>query len=178
MCLVQSQIFLLFVRLVALVSDPAGKGELLSAWIDSKQSRDIVELPQIWHRRPTFCGIATDLVRLSSTCWILIRIVVWTRLPASLCFFQRTASVLAPKLSRLFRRLLRCGEFPPEWWIADVTPIPRGPLLALVCNYQPISITPVLSKGKVVLFEFWSLFGEIWGPVISLVLIQEEFGYL
>ena len=29
-------------------------------------------------------------------------------------FFLRTASVLAPKLCRLFRRLLRCGEFPLE----------------------------------------------------------------
>ena len=33
-----------------------------------------------------------------------------------------------------------------KWWIADVTPIPKGPLSALVCNYRPISITPVLSK--------------------------------
>ena len=30
--------------------------------------------------------------------------------------------------------------------IADVTPIPKGPLSALVCNYRLISITPVLSK--------------------------------
>ena len=38
------------------------------------------------------------------------------------------------------------GEFPLEWRIADVTPIPKGPLSALVCNYRPISIIPVLSK--------------------------------
>ena len=61
-------------------------------------------------------------------------------------FFRETASVLAPKLSCLFRRLLRGGEFPLEWQIADVTPIPKGPLSALVCNYRPISITPVLSN--------------------------------
>ena len=61
-------------------------------------------------------------------------------------FFRKTASVLAPKLSCLFRRLLRCGEFPLEWRIADVTPIPKGPLSALVCSYRPILITPVLSK--------------------------------
>ena len=42
----------------ALVSDPTGKAELLSAWFDSKQSRDIVELPQTSHPRPAFCGIA------------------------------------------------------------------------------------------------------------------------
>ena len=27
-----------------------------------------------------------------------------------------------------------------------MTPIPKGPLSALVCNYRPISIAPVLSK--------------------------------
>ena len=41
---------------------------------------------------------------------------------------------------------LHCGEFPLEFRIADVTPIPRGPLSALVPNSRPISITPVLSK--------------------------------
>ena len=61
-------------------------------------------------------------------------------------FFRKTASVLAPKLSCLFRRLSSCDEFPLEWQIADVTPIPKGPLSALVCNYRPTTITPVLSK--------------------------------
>ena len=51
MCLVQRQMFLLFVLLVGIT-------ELLSAWFDSKQSRDIVELPQTCHPRPAFCGIA------------------------------------------------------------------------------------------------------------------------
>ena len=41
----------------ALVSDPVGKAELLSARFDSKQSQDIVELPQTCHPRPAFCGI-------------------------------------------------------------------------------------------------------------------------
>ena len=27
-----------------------------------------------------------------------------------------------------------------------MTPIPKGPLSALICNYHPISITPVLAK--------------------------------
>ena len=42
----------------ALVSDPAGKAELLNTWFDSKQSRDIIELQQTCHPRPAFCGIA------------------------------------------------------------------------------------------------------------------------
>ena len=43
---------------------------------------------------------------------------------------------------------MRCGEFPLEWQIADVIPIPKGPLSALfyVSSYRLISITPVLSK--------------------------------
>ena len=38
----------------ALFSDPAGKAELLSTWFDSKQSRNIVELPQTCHPRPVW----------------------------------------------------------------------------------------------------------------------------
>ena len=144
----------------ALVSDPARKAELLSTWFDSKQSRDIVELPQTCHPRPAFCGIVAlplEHVRLSGTCWILIQMVEWTRLVASLCSFGRM--------------VLRCGEFPLEWRIADVTPIP---------NYQVNSITAVLSKvfERLINFAFWSLLGEFWGPVISPVSIQKGFGYL
>ena len=66
----------------ALVSDPAGKAELLSTWFNNKQSRDIVELPH-------FVALPLEHVRLSGTCWILIQIVEWTRLVASLCSFGR-----------------------------------------------------------------------------------------
>ena len=94
---------------------------------DSKQSRDIVELPQTCHPRPAFCGIAFRareveryLLDLDPNCGV----------DPSGCFpmfFQKTASILAPKLSCLFRRLLRGGEFPLEWRIADVTPISKVP---------------------------------------------------
>ena len=130
----------------AFVSDLAGKAELLSTWFDSKQSRDIVELPQTCHPRPAFCGIA---FRAREVELHLLDLDPNGGLYPYGCFpmfFRKTASVLAPKLSCLFRRLLRGGEFPLEWRIADVTPIPKGPLSALVCNYRPISITPVLSK--------------------------------
>ena len=88
-------------------------------------------------------------------------------------FFQKTASVLAPKLSCLFRRLLRGGEFPLEWRIADVTPIPKGPLSALVCNYRSISITPVLSK------VFERLIALRFGPFLerSGVLPSHQYSY-
>ena len=42
----------------ALISDPVEEVELLSAWFDSEQSRDIVELPQTCHPRQAFCGIS------------------------------------------------------------------------------------------------------------------------
>ena len=131
----------------ALVSDPAWKAELLSAWFDSKQSRDIVELPQTCHRKPAFCGIA---FRVREVELYLLDLDPNGGVDPSGCFpifLQKTASALAPKVSRLFRRLLCCGEFPLEWRIADGTPIPKGPLSVLVCNYWPISITPVLSKA-------------------------------
>ena len=56
------------------------------------------------------------------------------------------ADVLAPHLSVVFRRLLRLGSFPACWRQANVTPILKGPSSSSVCFYQPISITPVLSK--------------------------------
>ena len=130
----------------ALVSDPAGKAELLSTWFDSKQSRDIVELPQTCHLRPAFWGIAFRAREVERH---LLDLDPNGGVNPSGCFpmfFRKTAFVLAPKLSCIFRRLLHCDEFPLEWRIADVTPIPKSPLSALVCNYQPISITPVLSK--------------------------------
>ena len=42
-----------------------------------------------------------------------------------LCFFREHASVVAPKLSMVFRRLLRVGLFPFQWCCADVS-IPKG----------------------------------------------------
>ena len=76
-------------KFVLLISDQPGKAGLLSAWFDSKQSRDIVELPQTRHPWPAFFSIASERARLSGTCWILIRMVVWSHLVASLCFFSR-----------------------------------------------------------------------------------------
>ena len=96
------------------VSDPAGKAELLSAWFDSKQLRDIVELLQTCHRRPAFCVIA---FRAREVERYLLDLDPNGGVDSSGCFpmfFQKTASVLARK-TELFRRLLHCGEFPLEW---------------------------------------------------------------
>ena len=61
-------------------------------------------------------------------------------------FLKRTADVMAPRLSVVFRRLVRLGSFPACWRKANVTPIPKGPPSSSVDNYPPISITSVLSQ--------------------------------
>ena len=61
-------------------------------------------------------------------------------------FLKRAADVLAPRLSVVFRQLVRLGSFHACWRQANVTPIPKDPPSSSVANYRPISITPVLSK--------------------------------
>ena len=62
-------------------------------------------------------------------------------------FFLRELLILwPPRLSVVFRRLVRLGSFPACWRQANFTPIPKGPPSSSVANYRPISITSVLSK--------------------------------
>ena len=58
-------------------------------------------------------------------------------------FLKRTADVMAPCLSVVFRRLVRLGSFKACWRQANFTPIPKGPPSSSVANYRP---TSVLSK--------------------------------
>ena len=60
-------------------------------------------------------------------------------------FLKRTSDVMAPRLSVVFRRLVRLGSFPAHFRQANVTPIPKGPPSSSVKNYRLISITSVLS---------------------------------
>ena len=61
-------------------------------------------------------------------------------------FLRRTADVLAPRLSVVFRRLVRLRSLEACWSQANVTPIPKCPPSSSVANYRPISIALVLSK--------------------------------
>ena len=61
-------------------------------------------------------------------------------------FLKRTADVIAPRLSVVFRRLVRLGSFPGSWRQANVTPIPKGPPSSSDANYRSISIISVMSK--------------------------------
>ena len=53
---------------------------------------------------------------------------------------------MAPRLSAVFRRLVRLGSFPACWRQVNITPILKFPPSSSVANYPPISITSVLSK--------------------------------
>ena len=94
-------------------------------------------------------------------------------------FLKRTADVLAPCLSVVFRRLLRLGSFPACWRQANVTPIPKGPSSFSVANYRPISITPVLSNvfERLVAVRL-GRFMEHWCASNHPVCLSERFGYL
>ena len=61
-------------------------------------------------------------------------------------FLKRTADVMAPRLSVVFRRLVRLGSFLACWRQANVTLILKGPPSSSVANYRPIFMTSVLSK--------------------------------
>ena len=61
-------------------------------------------------------------------------------------FLKRTADVMAPRLSLVFLWLVHLESFPACWRQANVTPIPKGQPSSSVANYQPISMTSVLSK--------------------------------
>ena len=61
-------------------------------------------------------------------------------------FLKRTADVMAPCLSVVFRQLVPLGSLLVCWRQANVTPIPKGPPSSSVANYCPISVTSVSSK--------------------------------
>ena len=90
MCLVRSLLFLPFVRLVVLLF-LIRRGRL-SCWVLGLTVSSHETLLSC--HRPVTLGLHSvalplEHVRLSGICWILIQMVEWTRLVASLCSFRR-----------------------------------------------------------------------------------------
>ena len=54
--------------------------------------------------------------------------------------------VLPARLSMLFNICFNIAIIPPEWKIANVTPLPKAGNSNLVLNCRPISLLPLLSK--------------------------------
>ena len=130
----------------ALVSDPAGKAELLSTHFDGKQSRESVALPLTCHPHSRLCNFAFRSREIKQLLLELDAYGGVDPLGFFPLFFRELASVIPAKLSTVFRRLLREGCFPSQWCCANVTPVPKGPVSSLPAGFRPISITPVLSK--------------------------------
>ena len=101
--------------------------------------------------------------------------------------------MLWPRLSVVFRRLVRLGVFPPCWRQANITPIPKGPPSSSVANYWPISISSVQyclrclsSWGLFVLDDLWNamvclqppslLIGKVWVPVMHFCACPIQVG--
>ena len=130
-----------------LVSESVGNADLLSDHFDSKQSREAVDLQLTCHPSPSFTTFAFRSSDRGEASLLDLDPYGGTD-PMGMfpLFLKRTADVMAPRLSLVFRRLLRLGSFPSCWRLANVTPIPKGPPSCSVANYRPISITSVLSK--------------------------------
>ena len=61
-------------------------------------------------------------------------------------FLKQVADIIAPKLSTIFRQLIRLGSFPEYWQSANVTAIPMGVPSIDKENNLPKSITHILPK--------------------------------
>ena len=102
----------------ALVPDPALKAELLSEHYDSKHSFDSAALPLSCHPEPIFCMFALRCRKVER---ILLDLDVHGGVdPFFYLFFVELAEVLAPKLRRVFRKLLQECLFPSNWCCAPI----------------------------------------------------------
>ena len=138
-----------------LVCESVGKADLLSDHFDSKLSREAVDLPFTCHPSPS---LTTFAVRSREVRRLLLDLDPYggtDPLGMFPIFLKRTADVMAPRLSKLFR--------------------PKGPPSSSVANYLPISTTSVLSKVFVRLVSVrLGRFMECYHPVC----LSERSGYL
>ena len=130
----------------SLVSDHNKRARLLMSQFDSKQSRDTVALPPTCHPIASFTKFAFRSKELFIILHDLDEYGGTDPLGMFPLFLKKIADVLAPKLSIIFRKLIKLGSFPKCWRTANITPIPKGAASPNVANYRPISITPLLSK--------------------------------
>ena len=131
---------------VGLVCESVGKAALLSDHFDNKQSMEAVDLPLTCHPSNSFTTFA---FRSSVVRRLLLDLDPYGGIdPLGMfpLFNKRTADVMAPRLSVVFRRLARLGSFLACWGQANVTQIRKCPLSSSAANYRPISITSLLSK--------------------------------
>ena len=145
--------------------ESVGKADLLSDHFDVKQSREYVDLPLTCQPFPSLTSFA---FRSSEVERLLLDLDPYggsDPLGMFSLFLTRPADVLAPRLSVVFRRLVRLGSFPASWRQDNVTPIPNGPPSSSVANYRQISITSVLDLRCL---SAWCRFAldDLWNAVV------------
>ena len=117
------------------MSESVGKADLLTDHFNGKQSNEYVDLPLTCHRSPRLTSFA---FRSSEVRRLLFDLdPYWGSDPLGMfpIFLKRTADVLAPRLSVVFRRRVRLGSFLACWRQANITPIPKCPPSSSDANY-------------------------------------------
>ena len=117
-----------------LVCESVGKADLLSDHFDSKQCREAVDLPLTCYPSPSPTTFAFKSREVRRLLFDLDPYGGTDPLGMLPLFRKRTANVVAPRLSIVFRWLVRLGSFPPCWRQDNVTPIPKGPPSFSVAN--------------------------------------------
>ena len=100
------------VRGGGLVCDSVGKADLLLDHFDSQQAREAVDLPLFCHPSPSLTTFAFRSREVRRLLLDLDSYGGTDPLGMFPLFLKRTADVLAPRLSVVFRRLVRLGSFP------------------------------------------------------------------
>ena len=104
---------------------------------DSKQSRAAVDLLLTCHTSPSLTSFAFRSSEVRCPLLDLYSYGGTDPFGMFSLFLKRTADVMAPRLSVVFRRLVRLGSFPVCWKQDNVIPISKNS----PTGYRPISIT-------------------------------------
>ena len=129
-----------------LVTRPVDKANLLMSHFDSKLSHNTLQLNENTESVPILTSMAFKSKEVERLLLDLDTHGGTDPVGMFPLFLKETAAVLAPKVSAVFRLLVRTGIFPKCWKVANITPIPKGSPSPDVTNYRPISITPIFSK--------------------------------
>ena len=122
-----------------LVCESVGKADLLSDQFTSNQSREAVDLQVTCHPSPSLTTFAFRSREVRRHLLDLDPYGGTTHWVCFLFFLRELLMLWLPRLSLVFRKLVRLGSFPACWRQANVAPIPKGPPSSSVANYRPIS---------------------------------------
>ena len=114
-----------------LVVAPAKRASLLGSQFDSKQCREqfVTPLSCFPQSRCNSLAFRTSFVlRLLldlDTCGGIDKFDTLIRFGCFPLFLKKVANIIAPKLSIIFRKLIRLGSFQKCWWSTNVILFPR-----------------------------------------------------